>query len=78
MPQQMRPNLLLEMNASLLLQAGVTAVLVEELLRAHGYKLRVLSDESIQPWGTLAADECVDCATIPAEFTEVEIARNSE
>lgn len=76
--QQMRPILLLEMNESLLLQAGVSAVLVEELLRTHGYKLRVLSDDSLQPWRTLAADESVDCVAIPEEFTEVEIARNSE
>jgi FkbM family methyltransferase len=71
--QHMRPMLLLEMNESLLLQAGASAVLVEQLLRTHGYKLHVLSDGSIQPWKALAADESVDCVAIPEEFTEIEL-----
>lgn len=71
--RQMRPILLLEMNESLLLQAGVSAVLVEQLLRTHGYNLHVLSDGSIQPWRSLAEDESVDCVAIPEEFTEAEL-----
>lgn len=71
--QNMRPILLLEMNESLLRQAGASAVLVEQLLRTHGYKLRVLSDGSIHTWRALAADESVDCVAIPEEFAEAEL-----
>lgn len=71
--QNMRPILLLEMNESLLRQAGASAVLVEQLLHTHGYKLRVLSDGSIQTWRALAANESVDCVAIPEEFTEAEL-----
>jgi FkbM family methyltransferase len=71
--QQMRPILLLEMNESLLRQAGASSVLVEQLLRTNGYKLHVLSDGSIQPWRALAADESVDSVAIPEEFTETEL-----
>jgi len=71
--QNMRPILLLEMNESLLRQAGASAVLVEQLLCTHGYKLSVLSDGSIQTWRALAADESVDCVAIPEEFAEAEL-----
>jgi len=71
--QQMRPILLLEMNESLLRQAGASPVLVEQLLRTNGYKLHVLSDGSIQPWRALTADESVDCVAIPEEFAKTEL-----
>lgn len=65
--QQMRPILLLEMNEPLLQQAGVSAVMVEELLRGHRYKLSRFSDGPTLPWTAVGKGESVDCVAVPVE-----------
>ena len=63
----MRPIVVLEISEPLLRQAGTSAVMIEQLLRRHGYRLNRLSDGPILPWAAVGKDESVDCIAIPEE-----------
>ena len=71
--QQMRPILLLEMNDTLLQQAGASAVIVEQLLCGFGYTLHKLFDGSFQGWGKTAANETIDCIAMPEESAGMDL-----
>lgn len=65
--QNMRPVLVLEMCEPLLKQSGTSAVMIEELLRRHRYKLNRPSDGPLLPWMPVGKDESVDCLAAPEE-----------
>lgn len=68
--QGMRPILLMEMSEPLLKQSGASAVMVEELLRGHRYRLNRLSNGPLLPWTAAHKDESVDCMAVPEESRE--------
>lgn len=65
--QRMRPVLVLEMSEPLLRQAGASPAMIEELLRGHGYTLRMLSNDGLRPWRAVEKEESADCVAAPEE-----------
>lgn len=65
--EKMRPVLVLEMCEPLLRQSGASAVMIEELLRKHRYKLNRLGDGPLLPWTSVGKDESVDGLAAPEE-----------
>lgn len=76
--QRLRPVLILEMSEPLLRQAGASAVMIEELLRGHKYKLSRLSGGPVLFWKVAGQDESVDCVAVPEECQEFAEMKNWE
>jgi len=74
--EKMRPILLLEMNGSLLKQAGTSATIAEQLLRSKGYELYWLVDGTLQSWQAVKETEFVDCVAMPKEHLGMEAPRS--
>lgn len=69
--RQMRPVLLLEMCEPLLRQAGASAVMIEELLHSHGYRVHRIANAPLPSWRAVRRDESVDCLAVPEERKEM-------
>jgi len=70
--RDMRPVLVLEMSEPLLMQSGASAAMIEELLRAHKYRLYRFSEGPLLPWSSVGRDESVDCVAVPEEYATVQ------
>ncbi len=71
--REMRPILLIELNAPMLRQSGASAAMIEQLLRKRGYELRALAEEPRQRWQAVANSESADYLATPQQRPEIDL-----